>query len=80
MDRAKEAIRIGCKFPFDESGKPITWQRAAVLGILCDLTDRRGIKHGFNDLDDDIKNEIVDSLTKIVEEAHKARDLGWLSK
>lgn len=40
----------------------------AVFRIIADLTDRRGIKHEFNSIDDDIQDEIVDTWTEIIKQ------------
>lgn len=39
-----------------------------VEAVLADLTDRRGIKQAWGEIDDDIKNEILIDLENIVQE------------
>ncbi len=38
----------------------------AAEAILQDCRDRRGIKHGFNDIDEDVLAEIIDSWVTII--------------
>ena len=40
--------------------------QAIVVDILADLTGRHTIKWGFEELDDDVEIEILQTLTKIV--------------
>ena len=47
-------------------GSPIASERA-VGRIIYDLSDRRGIKHALHDVDDEIMEEIFQTMTKIVE-------------
>ena len=44
----------------------------AVLKIVDDIKDRRGFKQLWDDLDDDIKQEIMEKWFDIVNEAIKA--------
>lgn len=75
----------GNAFPFDATDKwwkriiddvPLTpatdWAHYAARGVLADLTDRRGIKDGFNDLDEDVRIEIVQSLADVIRAAPTA--------
>jgi hypothetical protein len=82
-DSATHTLERGEKFPFDasdtwwkESGgksppKSATWSQYAARGILADLTDRRGIKQGFDEIDEDVRAEIVESLAEIIDLANK---------
>lgn len=45
------------------------WEHKAVDAILADLMDRRGIKNGFNDIDDDVWTEIKETMASIIREA-----------
>lgn len=51
-----------------------------VAGILVDLTDRRGLRHQWELIDDDIRSEIVESWGKIaaehLRECHAGQDGG----
>lgn len=75
MDGAKINLEHGAKYPYDapddwtsEDGPPpaIDWAHAASRGVIADLCDRGGIKHGFNDIDEEIRAEIVESLAAII--------------
>lgn len=48
--------------------------RRAALGVLDDLGDRRGIKWGLEDVDADVRTEIVESLTAIIRAAFDQRE------
>ena len=76
-------LKHGNKYPYDApdswwhgSGEnppeATDWAHSAARGILADLNDRRGIKRGFEDLDEDIRQEIVASLASIIRAARKA--------
>lgn len=39
--------------------------RRIVRGILQDLTDRRGLRHEWDRIDEDIRKEIVDVWEKV---------------
>lgn len=45
---------------------PTDWAHAAARGVLADLLDRKGIKHGFTDVEEDTRVEIVQSLAEII--------------
>lgn len=77
---AERTVSLGAKYPYDapdawwnSSGdnppQATDWAHAAARGVLADLTDRRGIKHGFSDLDEDIRAEIVGSIAAIIRAA-----------
>lgn len=77
---AESTLRHGAKYPYDApddwwkgDGKSpptaIDWAHAAARGVLADLNDRKGIKHGFADLDQDIRAEITASLAEIIRQA-----------
>jgi len=68
MNKALGHIESGIEFPFHDK-KANNWQEIAALGVIDDLMDRRDIKHGFNDIDEDIKIEIVRSLSKIIKKS-----------
>lgn len=78
---AQWSIFLGKKYPYDA---PDNWMKSsddvppvdntdiylvAARGILADLTDRRDIKRGFENVDDDIRVEIVATLAAIIKEA-----------
>lgn len=82
---AKMRIDHGAEFPWDatdawwesdpESGPknppPAAkdWAHAAARGIIADLTDRRGIKYGFNEVDEEVRIELVETLSAIIRTA-----------
>lgn len=57
----------GNLYPYDgdKKQKP-DWAHKAARGVIADLCDRRGIKWGFNDVDEDVRVEIVESLAEII--------------
>lgn len=52
--------------PFNPSGAA----EIAALGVIHDLSDRRGFKQVLENLDTDIRVELVGSLTSIIAEAN----------
>ena len=86
MADAAFKLSIGNDFPFDATDAwhdsdnrkppaPKDWAHAAARGVLADLQDRRGIKHGFDDIDQDTRKEIVKSLASIIRLAHQRQSL-----
>ena len=80
MDKAKEALEQGAKYPFEANDKwwsggggspppAKDWAHAAARGILVDLQDRRGIKYSFVGIDEECRVEIVESLAEIIRRA-----------
>ena len=83
MDYAKHRLDHGAQFPYDAGADfwedrnptppPATdWAHAAARGVLADLLDRRGIKWALEDedIDQDTRSEIVQSLSEIIRLAH----------
>jgi hypothetical protein len=79
---AKQTIKHGNEFPldapdawWDDAGThnpappPKDWAHSAARGIIANLEDRRGIKHGFENLDEAVRVEIVESLAEIIRES-----------
>lgn len=77
MDIAKHCLERGASFPYDASDEwwngdqetpppAMDWAHAAARGVLADLNDRRGIKDGFNEVDESVRAEIVQSLAEII--------------
>jgi hypothetical protein len=71
------SLEHGNKFPYDApdgwwdgpdaSPPPATdWAHAAARGILGDLTDRHTIKWSFDNIDEETRAEIVQSLAAII--------------
>jgi len=82
---AKQLLSHGDKYPYDApdiwrdqlNPEPIPaedWAHRAARGVLVDLTDRRGIKNGFDDVDEDVRKDIVNSLASIIREAERAKN------
>jgi hypothetical protein len=75
---AEFSFNHGQKYPFDADGEnvarePADWAVKAARGIFADLTDRRG--SGLEDVDHDIREEMVDSVAEIIRFAAKAAGL-----
>lgn len=54
---------------FQSRNVPLTPARCAALAVISDLRDRGGIKRGFEEIEEEICAEIVDTLTGIIEAA-----------
>lgn len=68
-------LLMGEKYPYH--GKPpVDWAERAALGILYDLSDRRGIKHGLADVDREVRVEIVETLAATIRAAAPSGDGG----
>lgn len=77
---AKHSYEHGQEFPYDhyDNGrrrKVKTWAHKTARAILADLLDRRSIKWGFNDIDQETRFEIVDSMAEIIEYSKGNPDL-----
>lgn len=79
-------LEHGDKFPYDapdawwraygeEPPPPRNWAHRAARGVLADLTDRRDIKRGFENVDEDIRAEIVDTLAVIIQAAKELQEI-----
>lgn len=86
MDIAQHTLDRGAKYPYDASDEwwhgdgdereappPTDWAHAAARGVLADLNDRKGIKQGFANIDEEIRVEIVSSLAEIIRRAAEDR-------
>lgn len=49
------------------------WALYAARGVIANLRDRRGIKHGFERIDEEIRSEIVQSLAMIIRAAYEVK-------
>lgn len=78
--QAAISFKHGNKFPYDAPDDwweaidhvpppPDDWAHAAARGIIADLKGRKGIKHGFQELPEDIRIDIVTSLANIIRTA-----------
>ena len=61
-------IHLAKKYPYDEREASSEYQLAA-QAVISDLTSRRAIKWGFNNIDEDVRVEIVQSLTEVIRQA-----------
>lgn len=50
------------------------WCHLAARGVLANLLGRRGIRPALEDLDEDIRIDIIDSVTEIIRAAHKSEN------
>ena len=71
---AKRTLESGQQIPYDarDDGPALPaadWAHEAARGVLFDLSDRRGIKNGFWDIDYEIRVEIVETLAAIIRAA-----------
>lgn len=67
------AIRLsqGDERPYDLADdesmpEPGDWATRAARGVIADMRDRRTIKWGFNNVDEDVRREIVASVATII--------------
>ena len=82
MSNAKATLEMADKYPYDASDEwlessndpaPVAmdWAQRAARGVIADLQDRRGIKHEFSEVDEDVRAEIVASLSDIIRQAYR---------
>jgi hypothetical protein len=50
----------------DDAPPAEDWAHAAARGVVADLTDRRDVKNGFANVDEDVRRDIVDSIRRII--------------
>ena len=62
-----ETIQRACDYPYDER-EAADWAQLAAQAVIADLQDRRGIKRGFEGVDEDVRIEIVQTLAAIIRE------------
>jgi len=66
----KQTIEHAKEFPFD--GNPATDDaHLAALAVLTDLSDRRGVGSELENIDDDIKAQLVEDLADIIRAVFK---------
>lgn len=58
----------GVEYPY-HGQKPKDWAEAAAVGIMWDLNDRGGIKHELENIDEEIRVEIIEHMAKIIRAA-----------
>lgn len=80
------AIELAKLYPYDASDARL-WGRPdaapppagdkatlAARAVIADLKDRRGIKHGFDGVDEEVRSEIIQSLAAIIRAAMEGHD------
>lgn len=72
-EQIKRTLQCGEKLSYDETEnvKPSQdFAEYATRGILYDLNDRRGIKIALAEVDDEIRSEIVETISEIIRQAY----------
>lgn len=74
-------LEIGNKYPYDATDEwwcsddkakpPQDWAHFAARGIISNLKDRRKIGRGFDDIDEDVRQEIVETIADIIRLAYE---------
>ena len=79
--QAAQSLENGGEFPYDapdswwqatdnsEPPSPKDMAHAAARGIIADLKDRRGIKSGFERVDEETRRQIVERAAEIIRQA-----------
>lgn len=81
---AASKLVAGDKYPYDAPDDwwrdgdslpppPTDWAHRSARGVISDLTDRRDIKRGFENVDEDIRVEIIETIASIIRQAHTER-------
>lgn len=74
MNRLDTRIEAGINHPYDNKKRAEpSWQEAAALAVLYDLSDRRGIKQELACVDLDVRGEIVETLSELILAASKTK-------
>lgn len=79
-------VNHGNQFPYDASDEwnngtgadppaPTGWAHSAARGVIANMTDRSGIKHAFNEVDEETRVEMVSTLASIIRAAKEAGDV-----
>ncbi len=72
---AESSLKHGDEYPFDAPDRwpasalpprATDWAHRAARGVLADLRDRRGIKWGFDEIDQQVRQEITGAITDII--------------
>ncbi len=90
-NNVKFALKHGNEYPFDAPDAwwkntqphlnpppPTDWAHTAARAIVGDLLDRRGLRQSLQDIDEEVRKELVESMRLIIfaalEEAPKTDD------
>ncbi|MEZ0212500.1 MAG: hypothetical protein ACAH27_06050 [Xanthobacteraceae bacterium] len=76
-DMASHWLKKGENYPYDNPDErdvdestpplpPVDWAHAAARGVVANLKDRRAIKWGFENVDEETRAEIITSLAAII--------------
>lgn len=65
-DHAAHCISSGVKYPYVAGLNMNEWSIVAALGALADLTGRKGVKQELQQVDENMRCEIVFSLAAII--------------
>lgn len=65
MPTVENCLEHGAKYPYDNR-QPIDAAHCAALGVIANLRDRRGVRQELEQIEDDIRIEIVDELAIII--------------
>ena len=80
FDTVKRDLDMCLKWPYhiETEGRKDDWRYVpkdnaehAALAVIRGFCDRRGIKRGFQNIDDDIRKEIVETTAEIIRQAMK---------
>ena len=69
-------LELGVKYPYAEGFTPQDAADRAALGVCADLLDRRAIKWAMQDVDPDVRADIVTALAAIIRAATAATKVG----
>lgn len=80
MSTIEISFEIADSHPFDSDDngipqiKDADWATVAARAVIADLEDRRDIKQGFRRIDEDIRKEIVETLSEIIRIAKSRKE------
>lgn len=74
FDKVRRALALGYMNPYHEQ-RPKDDAEQIACAILYDLLDRRGIKWGFQDIEGDVRVEIVQTMSAYIREGMKGNML-----
>lgn len=74
IEHYEKIIRHGLQFPYDgndesEMPQPLTPERKAAYGVIEELLGRKGLDHALEDIDQEIRKELVEAVAGIVKVA-----------
>lgn len=68
---ALNAINMGKIYPYDEDGPAISpdWAHTAARGIFAELSDRGGISHELDTVEQGTRSELTELIAEIIRQA-----------